>query len=35
MTKDLALMMNKNQEWLNPKDFLSTLKKNLDKNLTI
>ena len=33
MTKDLALLINKNQKWLNTEDFLQTLKENLNKKL--
>ncbi len=35
MTKDLAILINKNQKWLNTEDFLSTLKDNLQKKLSI
>jgi isocitrate dehydrogenase len=33
MTKDLALLVGKNQEWLNTEDFLNTLKNKLEKKL--
>jgi len=32
MTKDLAILINSDQKWLNTQDFLETLKKNLEKN---
>lgn len=32
MTKDLAILISKNQKWLNTQDFLNTLKDNLEKN---
>ena len=34
MTKDLALLINEKQEWLNTSDFLNTLKGNLEKKLS-
>ena len=33
MTKDLAILINKKQNWLNTQDFLDILKKNLEKKL--
>ncbi len=33
MTKDLAILIGPNQKWLNTKDFLNTLKDNLEKKL--
>ena len=33
MTKDLALLINKNQKWLNTQDFLDRIKGNLQKKL--
>jgi len=33
MTKDLAILISKNQKWLNTQDFLNTLKDNLEKKL--
>ncbi len=33
MTKDLAILINDKQEWLNTQDFLNTLKNNLEKKL--
>ena len=33
MTKDLALLINKKQKWLNTQDFLNTIKSNLEKKL--
>ena len=33
MTKDLAILINENQKWLNTQDFLNTLKDNLEKKL--
>ena len=33
MTKDLAILLNKKQKWLNTEDFLEILKKNLEKKL--
>ena len=33
MTKDLAILISKNQKWLNTQDFLNTLKNNLEKKL--
>jgi len=33
MTKDLAILINSDQEWLNTQDFLETLKKNLENKL--
>ncbi|PPR46933.1 MAG: Isocitrate dehydrogenase [NADP] [Alphaproteobacteria bacterium MarineAlpha5_Bin9] len=33
MTKDLALLINKNQKWLNTKDFLNALKNKLEEKL--
>ena len=33
MTKDLAILINEKQKWLNTQDFLSTLKSNLEKKL--
>jgi len=32
MTKDLAILINKDQKWLNTQDFLSTLKDNFQTN---
>ena len=32
MTKDLAILINSDQEWLNTQDFLETLKSNLENN---
>ena len=34
MTKDLALLINEKQEWLNTIDFLNTLKYNFEKKLS-
>ena len=34
MTKDLALLINEKQEWLNTLDFLNTLKDNFEKKLS-
>ena len=33
MTKDLAILINEKQKWLNTQDFLEILKKNLEKKL--
>tara|TARA_Y100000590_G_scaffold467674_1_gene647410 strand:- start:19 stop:1233 length:1215 start_codon:yes stop_codon:yes gene_type:complete len=33
MTKDLAILINPNQKWLNTQEFLNSLKNNLEKNL--
>ena len=33
MTKDLAILINEKQQWLNTQEFLNTLKNNLDKKL--
>ncbi len=33
MTKDLALLIGKNQKWLNTEDFLNEIKIRLEKNL--
>ena len=33
MTKDLAILINEKQKWLNTRDFLEILKKNLEKKL--
>ena len=33
MTKDLALLISKNQKWLNTQDFLNTLQKKLEEKL--
>ena len=33
MTKDLALLINKNHKWLNTEDFLNLIKNNLEKKL--
>ena len=33
MTKDLAILINSNQKWLNTEDFLETLKENLEDKL--
>ena len=33
MTKDLAILIDKNQEWLNTQDFLSAIKNNFESNL--
>ena len=35
MTKDLAILINRDQKWLNTKDFLETLKKNLENKLKV
>ena len=35
MTKDLAILIDKNQKWLNTEEFLKMLKVNLEKKLTI
>ena len=35
MTKDLAILINSDQEWLNTQDFLETLKKNLENKLKV
>ena len=32
MTKDLAILINSDQEWLNTQNFLETLKSNLENN---
>jgi len=34
MTKDLAILINSNQKWLNTEDFLNTIKKELEKELS-
>ncbi len=33
MTKDLAILINQNQIWLNTQDFLNTIKDNLERKL--
>ena len=33
MTKDLAILISKDQKWLNTQDFLNTLKDNLERRL--
>jgi isocitrate dehydrogenase len=33
MTKDLAILINPNQKWLNTEDFLKNLQQKLEKNL--
>jgi len=33
MTKDLAILINPDQKWLNTQDFLEVLKENLEKKL--
>ena len=33
MTKDLAILINPDQRWLNTQDFLEVLKENLEKKL--
>ena len=33
MTKDLAILINSNQKWLNTEDFLSSLKEKLEEKL--
>ena len=33
MTKDLAILINENKQWLNTQDFLNAIKNNLDKKL--
>ena len=33
MTKDLAILIGQEQNWLNTQDFLNTLKENLDRKL--
>ena len=33
MTKDLAILINQDQKWLNTQDFLNTLKDNLERRL--
>ena len=35
MTKDLAILINPNQKWLNTQDFLETLKENLENKLKV
>ena len=35
MTKDLAILIDTNQNWLNTEDFLSILKENLQKKISI
>tara|TARA_B100000029_G_scaffold257292_1_gene254084 strand:- start:57 stop:1274 length:1218 start_codon:yes stop_codon:yes gene_type:complete len=35
MTKDLAILINSNQKWLNTEDFLQILKENLEGKLKI
>ena len=35
MTKDLAILISSDQEWLNTQDFLETLKGNLEKKLGV
>ena len=32
MTKDLAVLINKDQNWLNTQDFLSAIKNNFQIN---
>ena len=34
MTKDLAILINPNQKWLNTEDFLKKLQQKLEKNLS-
>ena len=34
MTKDLAVLIDSNQKWLNTQDFLNTLQKKLEENLS-
>jgi isocitrate dehydrogenase len=34
MTKDLAILINKDQKWMNTQDFLNILKKRLEKKLS-
>ena len=35
MTKDLAILINSDQKWLNTQDFLETLKGNLEEKLKV
>ncbi len=35
MTKDLAILINPNQKWLNTQNFLETLKENLENKLKV
>ena len=35
MTKDLAILINFDQKWLNTQDFLETLKENLENKLKV
>ncbi len=35
MTKDLAILINSDQKWLNTQDFLETLKENLEEKLKV
>ena len=35
MTKDLAILINFDQKWLNTQDFLETLKNNLEEKLKV
>ena len=35
MTKDLAILISNDQEWLNTQDFLEALKVNLEEKLKI
>ena len=34
MTKDLAVLINSNQKWLNTEDFLKKLQKKLEEKLS-
>ena len=34
MTKDLAILISQNHNWLNTQDFLNTLQKKLEKKLS-
>jgi isocitrate dehydrogenase len=34
MTKDLAILISLNQEWLNTEDFLKILQQKLEENLS-
>ena len=33
MTKDLAILINKEQSWLNTQEFLNEIKINIEKKL--
>ena len=35
MTKDLAILINSNQKYLNTQDFLETKKENSEKKLKV